>query len=333
MPTVSEAVDTSLPPIGALLSDGIDQFLYQEVTFTKYVRVILPLDGFVFWVKAGLLSDSSLIGSGATNTASTITAKGAIHSMSSQGQDEDATYATNDMVFTTVSEIYDFNLVSNNELYIGSHDGLRFAFNTRGMYSPNAKLYHYTGIAVLPIMESQIIDDVTGFDTSSLVVSNSLPLWLAMNGYEKKNYETLDNKITLYPSFLVPTNVTPPYGVVHNLQETVVGVSAISVFDKNGSSSQLVMEHVRITLYGVRNNGAVDFLNFVRQYSLNTDDFGISNIPIIRDDKRIQSELSLIAQRKIIEFDINYYQSRVMDVSRQLIKSAVPTYSIQSLST
>ena len=28
-----------------------------SVTFTKYVRKVLPLDGFVFWVKASIISD------------------------------------------------------------------------------------------------------------------------------------------------------------------------------------------------------------------------------------------------------------------------------------
>ena len=35
----------------------------QTITFTRYHRLVLPMDGFVFWVKADLLTPSALLNS------------------------------------------------------------------------------------------------------------------------------------------------------------------------------------------------------------------------------------------------------------------------------
>jgi len=45
------------------------------------------------------------------------------------------------------------------------------------------------------------------------------------------------------------------------------------------------------------------------------------NIPVPRDDKRTQAELGVLAIRKTIEFDVNYYQARVRDAALTYIKS------------
>ena len=48
-------------PLGASLADGLNTIsLNQELTFTLYVKLVLPLDGYVFWVNASLLTDSAL---------------------------------------------------------------------------------------------------------------------------------------------------------------------------------------------------------------------------------------------------------------------------------
>ena len=68
--------------------DNLDQ--QQTITFTKYLRVVLPLDGFVFWVNAALVSSSAIPGLMGLNQAApdqprtagganTITVKGAFH--------------------------------------------------------------------------------------------------------------------------------------------------------------------------------------------------------------------------------------------------------------
>ena len=81
-------------------------------------------------------------------------------------------------------------------------------------------------------------------------------------------------------------------------------------------------------MYGLGNNQAMDFQDYVFQYSLNTDVIGVMNMPVIRDEKRTQSELSVIAMKKSIEIEVSYYQARVNTIARQFIKSAIPTYMV-----
>ena len=50
------------------------------------------------------------------------------------------------------------------------------------------------------------------------------------------------------------------------------------------------------------------------------------NMPVVRDEKRIQSELNAIAQKKSLTFEVSYYQNRMNDIARQLILSAVPSF-------
>ena len=52
----NEALFAQGTPIGADLQTGVEAIsIQQTVTFTKYVRLVLPLDGYVFWVAAPLL--------------------------------------------------------------------------------------------------------------------------------------------------------------------------------------------------------------------------------------------------------------------------------------
>ena len=71
----------------------------------------------------------------------------------------------------------------------------------------------------------------------------------------------------------------------------------------------------------------LDFVDFVGQLSLDPAyGFGIMNQPVVRDEKRTQSEINAIAMKKTVEFQIDYNQTRVNDLARQLIKKVVPTY-------
>ena len=74
-------------------------------------------------------------------------------------------------------------------------------------------------------------------------------------------------------------------------------------------------------------------MDTVNQYSLDTDSIGIMNMPIVRDEKRPQSELQVIAMKKTIEFDVSYYQTRINDIARQLIESCIVEYSVAPYST
>ena len=337
--SVTEAEDYQ-SPINAALKQGIQTVSEdQEITFTLYVRLTLPLDGYVFWVKADLVSQTALYNAFGFDTAqfnetltvsvpaSTFTVKGSLHYATDKSQVEDQNYAVNHMIFTSEDRIEPLNAVGPNTLWIASYNGLTFGFGAHGNFYEAAGLYHYKGDALYPDMQPQIISKLSDFDQTQ-IVSNSLPIWLSMNNYEAQAWEAFSNYIPLYSSFVLPSNISPPWGAVHIMPETTQNIAAYPTYDENYGQIQLTQEHVRITLYGLNNKQALEFGSFVQQYALNTGNIGIMNIPTMRDDKRIQVEFGILSKKKIIEFDINYYQSSANAIARQLIKQAIPTYYV-----
>ena len=339
MTTVDEAL-LGRTPLGADLKAGTDAISYdQSIVFTKYVRLILPLDGFVFWVRADLVSASALLNASALNAAALnqpqglardaayATVQGSFHYATERRQEEASTYAVNQVVFTAEQEIDFLNEVGPTVLWVGDFDGLRFSFSSRAKFYRQAKLYHYVGHAVYSDMASQLVDAVEGFDAKNLVVSNSLPAWLALNDFAPgwpfyPDYQPAP----LYPSFLSLPNLTPPWGTVHIGEGDTRSLVGAPYLGRRSSQFQLAVDKVRLTLWGCRNDAAEDLLQRVLQYSYDTNVFGIMNMPIVRDDKRWQPELAALAQKKILDFEISYHQRRMQDVARQLILSAVPTY-------
>jgi len=308
---------------GALAS-GVETISQnQEITFTKYVRVILPLDGFAFWVKADILSPSALIGAMGLATATlaeqgavlsaapTMTVKGSLHIATTNNQDETEGFAVNRVIFTSEQDVEELNTVNPSTLYIGAYDDLTFAFSFRRSYNPQSKLWHYQGDAVYPSMASQIIDDPSQLP-SDPIVSNSLPIWLALNKFAP-----------MWPSYLVADNIVPPWASVHIHPDSTESMQATAYIDPaTGSHYQLTRDRVKITFYGLDNARALDFLDYVNAYSLNTDAIGIMNMPIVRDEKRTQAELNILAMKKTIEFEVSYYQQTVRSVALNLIRSA-----------
>lgn len=336
MPSVEEALNFR-GPMAADLSEGVKAISEnQEITFTLYRRVVLPLDGYVFWVKADLLGSTAMYntlgmnqdtalnqGQKVSAPAKTISVQGSLHYATDTRQEEAESYGANRVVFTALNPVNDLNQLGPDELYIGEFQGIRFAFSTRSSYYDQAKLQHYIGFAVYADMATQVIDNVAQLDTRSVIVSNSLPIWLSLNNYAP--FYGFANPVTLYPSFLVPGNLVPPYGAVHIGPDTEA-LSAAPRLDRKLSHSQLVQERVKITLWGLRNFNAMDFVDCVNQFSLDHDTLGIMNTPTIRDEKRTQTELNTIAQKKSVEYQVNYYQSTARNIARQLIASAIPTF-------
>lgn len=322
--------------VKAALLAGVDVVSdFQAVTFVKYLRVVLPLDGYVFWVRADQLSVGATLNAMMLNQrpldagpippvpADVLRVKGDLHYSTTNTQDEATSFSKNRMVFTTGEEVIDLNAVGSNVKYIAEVDGLRYTFSSRGFFqTENARLYHYVGDAVYADLASQLIERGTDLDVQNVVVSNSLPIWLAMNNYQNPDWEAFGNQIPLYPSFLVPDNLRPPYGSVHIQPDSTVGLASAPYLDRTYSHSQLTKEKVRVTLYGQRNLRAQDFVDFVMEQSLNYDAFGIMNVPILRDEKRTQVEIDAIAMKKTVEFEINYHQIAVRNIARQLILSA-----------
>jgi len=280
----------------------------QTVTFTQYTKSVLSTDGYVFWVK----------------TTTTAAFEGSLHLGIEQSQDEDQTIAVNHVVFTSFDEISAFNTVGTNTLWIGewSTDSttLKVVFNQTAPIYQQAGLWHYSGDAVYPALEAQLINSSADLPVGP-IVSNSLPLWLAQNSFAP-----------VYPSYLVSENLVPPYIVVHIEPGNTIPFGMAPLYQWPGTqagsnlydlnSSQLMRDTVELTLYGFTSQKAIQYLSSLMDYSLNTDYYGFCNSPAIQDDKRKQSEITALAMKKRIVILASYYQNAADAVARRLILSA-----------
>lgn len=285
----------------ALGLNVIDQ--NQEVAFTLYYRRVHPLDGSIFWVNSGLIDAA----------ATTFNARGSLHHTTTNTQDPDDSMSIHRIVFTSLTEIDNLSAIAPTTIWLGTIDGQRFAFSTRSGWYKQAALYHYSGDATYPSMSTQIVETLEELDLEDLIVSNSLPIWL-----------TLNSLFPVYPSYLVPDNLDPPYASVHIGEDDTTVLTAGPTYSRTGTRSQLSKDAVKVTMYGVRNDMAMDFLDLVRDYTFaHSDTMGVMNTPLIKDAKRAQVEISTIAQKKVAEFHVDYYQNRSRDIARKLITEAL----------
>lgn len=298
-----------------------------ELTFTLYNRVVLPLDGYVFWVRADLLSPSAMVnfsplnsyppGSIPTATPALIQkVAGSLHHTTLNQQDETESFSLQQLIFTSQKPVDVLNAIAPNQLWIADWNNLRFAFSSRTGYYKVANVYHYKGDAVYPTLATQIIDNPAQLDASNVIVSNSLPAWLSLNGI-----------LPVYPSFLVPDNIEPAYGVIHIGETDTRAIQPVPVITGRGNHWQLASDKVKVTLFGLRNFNAIDYLDYVLQYMTDSGVLGLMNSPIIRDAKRVQTEISSVAMKKVIEFEVSYYQVRVREIAQQLITQALINYT------
>ena len=331
MASATEAAQAK-PQLGAGLAQGVQTISGNEqVTFTLYVKLVLPLDKYIFWVNASLLTDSAILNASQYNAleydnyAKTIppkqiTASGSFHVAQELHQLEDRTTAYNHIIFTSIHPIQEFNLVNPNLIYIAKYENSTFAFSRRDNFYKQADLYHYRGDALYSIMDTQVIDSMTGFDTQSPIVSNSLPIWLSLSQF-----------FPMYPSYLVPQNLPPPYASVEIAASDTMALGQFPIINNvivpnepvlQSTYNQLTTDTVKISIFGIRNNEALNFAQYVYQYSMNTDNIGLMNMPIIQDEKVTQPELGIIAMKKTITFKVSYYQNTVNDVALKYIQSA-----------
>ena len=162
-------------------------------------------------------------------------------------------------------------------------------------------------------MRSQIINSADDIDLSDVVVSSSLPVWLALSQY-----------MPMFPAMLSTQNLSPPYATVKC--SNTAPIAGSFYLDEQQNQYQLVSEDVTISITGLRNAGVEDFLRYVQQYTLGDDaEMGVMNIPVVQDERVTQNELNIIAMRKTIKFKVNYYQQRMRNVARKLITSAIPS--------
>lgn len=245
-----------------------------------------------------------------------VNVQGSLHYSSMINQHEDAVFDSNDVIFTALSEIQEFNQIGPDYLYIAHYDGLTFAFSSRGRLYEQADLYHYVGSSLKSRDLTQIIDDVSTFNPT-LVVSNSLPIWLNMPNYVPP-YPGFTCPLPLYPSYLVDDNLPPPFGSVH-IEDTEC-IEMGTTFGPRMQQAQLVRERVKVHLYGADNLMASNFVAFVEQYSCDWMKLGLSDSPAIKDIKLTAPEFKILAQRKLVEFKINYRQWTIRDEARQFIE-------------
>jgi hypothetical protein len=244
--------------------------------------------------------------------------QGSFHYASVSEQREDATVDSNEIIFTSLSEIQAFNQIGPNNLYIGTYRDLLFAFSSRGRLYEQADLYHYQGVAVKSTHATQIISDPSQFDPD-LVVSNSLPIWLSLSSYVPP-YPTFNCPFPLYPSYLVDDNLPPPFGAVH-IEETKA-LAMVPYMGPRTQTAYLCKDKVKIHLYGLDAEGVSDFLLCVENYSRDWMTLGFANSPVPYDEKHTATETKTISQRKSIEFEVNYLQTVARDIARQFILHA-----------
>lgn len=310
MPTLDESLSVGPAQLKAdLLAALRETSGDQYVTFTQYIRKVLPLDGYVFWLKT-----------------KDMTVPGSLHYTTDKRQNEDETIAVNRVIFTTGEEVQAFNEIAANVIWVGEFNGVKFAFSSRQNYYRNADLHHYIGDAVYPAMYSQLVDLGSQLSDKELVVTNSLPAWLTIPSYDPVWMGIANPGILLYPSFAVPDNLRPPYGVVHVEPSATQALQSAPKIGKTYTHAQLAQDKVRITAYGWTNSNALDFLDVVNQYSVDQDVIGVMNVPTWRDEKRTQAELGVLAMKKTIEFVVSYNQLRVNNIARQLILHARATF-------
>ena len=316
MSALNEMTNTTTSQMASALELGYNTLsANQTITFTKYVRFVLPLDKYIFWIKADQLTPPYPNGTQTVTSApNTLVVEGSLHYLSTQTQKTDQTTGIQDVLLTTNTEIVNFNDLQPTEAYFGSYADFRFSFSAHGNYYQQANLWHYRGQAIYPYMETQIIDDLSTFDTTAVVVSNSLPLWLAMNKYAP-----------VYPSFLVPENLVPPYIVAHIHPHETKCLQPIPWVRKDQTVWQLMRDKVELIIYGMRNEEALNYLQYIINQSLDTDSFGILNSGFsLQDGKNIQSEINAIAEQKVIELDVSYNQTAVYDTALKYILEALP---------
>ena len=301
------ANEVSLNPLEAALASGIESISQdQQVVFTQYTKYTMPQDGYVFWVAT-------------TNTA---TFTGSLHAIADRNQDDDQTIGLNRILFTSEKEITQFNVASPTTMWIGAFGLLKVVFAGRGSLYQQSGVWHYSGYAVYPALESQLVASSASLPVGP-IVSNSLPIWLSLNTFAP-----------VYSSYLVPDNVLPPYIVAHIEPGDTEILQQYPIYQWPGTvgtgvdplhslpSVQLMRDKVRLTLYGFTNATAIQYYTSLLDYSLNTDNFGFCNAPSIRDEKRTQVEIAAIAMKKTIEIVASYYQGTADAIQRRLILSA-----------
>ena len=305
-------------PITSALVSGLKVIDRQKaIKFTLYNRVVLPYDGFVFYVNSNAINNGSTFNTWSLNskmiaernTAKSIEVEGSLHYNSIREQDSDKNYDRNELMFTTPYEILEFNQAQDNSLYIAEYDGMQFSFNSRLSSYSASGLYEYRGQAVPAYLRSQLIESKR--DLSKLhVTSNCMSLIMAF---------ALNKELPVYPAYLAKAN--DKRFVTTEVTSTEC-LAAYPFLDRDGTRTQLTRDNVKVCFYGFENDAALDFVFDFVNMALEDDDYGIANIPTVSDAREPDSELRILSQKKESVIVVNYYQKRVQELTRKLILTA-----------
>lgn len=317
MPTLEEAAANVSSQLSSVLDSAVETISSrQEITFQLYVAQVLPLDGWVFWVNASIMSASALAALGVTKPL-IIPVEGSLHRQAVRSQSDEASQAVNTIIFTSEDIIDDINSEDPTTRYFGDYDGTQFAFSRMNSRYDQSGMYHYVGDAVLATMRDQIINDPSDIDMQDVVVSSSLPVWMSLNRF-----------MPIYPAMLSAHNISPPFATAKCSNPEPLAVSYF--LDEESNQSQLVVEEVSLSVTGLKNAAIQDFIRYVQEYTLGgAAEFGIMNTPVVQDERVPQNELNAITMRKTIKFKINYYQGRMRSIARKLITSAIPAIYVE----
>lgn len=312
---------TKNPAVSGLLSAGLNLLSKnQEIAFTLYKKVILPVDGYVFYVK---------------QASSVVKVSGALHYTTEMQQNVDETFGLNNVIFSAEEEIQEFNELDPTCIYIGAFKDIKFAFNSRRSYFQQAGFHHYVGKAVYPVMQTQLLDYAKDLPTDQ-ILSNSIPIWMSIASVNVPS-NLAPTTYQVYPEYLVTENLVPPYVVAHVVKtESLQLIPHVYNWIINDvvttQIEQLVKDEVRLILYGFSNTQAMLYMNYIINYmTVNPNIMGLMGMPVLVDVPRIQSELRIRAQKKEIRFEVSYNQTTSLSSALRLITEAIPNFVVQEL--
>lgn len=311
--------------MNTVFNDSLLAIPYNEpVTFRRYIRLVLPVDGFIFWIRQSLINlQSPALNGMALNELPDLTAlddsltvTGSLWYAANNQQENTQIHTVNNVFFTSSKKLDDFQDLGESQIWIGEIDGVRFSFNRAGNFFQKAGVWSYQGDSINPIMASQIIDNLADLKDEK-IVNDSLPLFLSNNfGYR------------VYPAFRGSQNLKPPF-ISIDVMETKPLQQRQS--EESTERRQWCLDTVKATCYGLSNNAVLDYMNSMIELGLTAVDFGISNSLTAKKIDIPQSELNITANAKEVTFEVNYYQTRAHNIAQKLIESALCSVSINPI--
>ena len=264
------------------IRDGLRELSQrQTVIFSLYDQAIIH--GYTFYVR--------------NTDAEPLTVEGSIHVSVNQEMRETENIAVTSVIFSATQPIESFLEVGSTSLWLANFliddASIQFSFNRQGAFYDNSGEYHYIGDAVYPVFKRLFVesaDDLTGIKP---LTSNSLVYWLSF-----------DFGLPLYPSYLAPTNLTEPYGVLRLYNEITTSSGRIN--DGHRESSRF--DDVELTIYNLDSDEIGDLIyNIDNVIEASDEEFSLAfRIEIADVGDYTQSETNTIAIKTVLKTKASY---------------------------